>query len=624
MNVVEQNISLCTKEGFEVKKTGEKYDVIIYGEKFPLVHPLSIHLKLYRTQKDPGIKYTHLKAAHDLLWPELSKTWNYWDEDRFRAHVDGYNYIVLAGGASTGKSHCCARIACLFWLADPRHRAAVVASTTLTSMGKRIMGYVTRLLMNTAIPIQFNYKRSPKPQFLYDRNDTIHGIFAEAAKLGDDDRVIKDIIGHHPERELMIVMDEAPDMMIALLKAFTNLDTGAKPFQCIALGNSKSRFDLHGSMATPKEGWGSVNPMRDTKWETCQPNGICLFFSCYNSPAIHEKDPVKKAALETFLITKEQIEKNKLNQTPEMFWRMTLGFWQSDTEDTVVISEKFINEFGIRGKAEWSGLSSLRIVGGLDPAFSTGGDQCILRLGILGQDIFGNVVLDFREEELMFRIKIDPRANKSAEFQIADRVEEILKEYGCGLGDICIDANGQGRALGSVIQLRMKSMESPVKIYSTRAGYKGVNSFDVTIKNTMELWTDMRKFIETNQIKGLDYTSIMQFTSRQVARSDKTGKLVLESKADFKARMNASNPGLAHSPDEADSAALCLQAAILRGGFSPGMRKEVSSVANDGFQMRKYEAYVLGKRLEGETSEGTGGAPEANFNTRLEDFEEKA
>jgi len=614
-------IELCTKEGWDVKTRDGDSKVSVYNETFPLVHPLAIHLKLYRTAKESELKFKHMKAAHDWLWPDLVKTWNYWDEERFRAHVEGYNYIVMAGGASTGKSHCCARIVSLFWLADPRHRAAVVSSTTLSSMNKRIVGYIVRLFHNTALPIQFRYRKSPKPMFLYDPIDTVHGIFAEAAKLGNDDRTIKDIIGHHPERELLIVIDEAPDTPSGLLKAFTNLDTGSKPFQCIALGNSKSRFDLHGSMATPLEGWRSVDPLRDIKWQTCQKNGICLFFSCYNSPAIHETDLEKKRALESFLIGQKQIEENKKKQSPEMFSRMTLGFWQSDIEDTVIMSEKFINEFNIKERAEWSGLYPLRIVGGLDPAFSSGGDQCILRLGILGSDIHGNIVLDYRQEELLFRLKIDPKSEKSAEFQIADQVEAILKQYGCTLGNIAIDANGQGRALGSVIQLRMNSLEAPLKIYSTRAGYKQVNSFDVIIKNNLELWSEIRKYIERDQIRGLDLKSIIQLTSRQTTRSDHTGKLTLESKADFKARMNASNPGMAHSPDEADSAALCLQAAIIKYGFTPGMKRKVRAEGGDGFEMRKYEAYILGKKLEEETHEGTGGAPVADFSARLEDTE---
>ena len=132
-----------------------------------------------------------------------------------------------------------------------------------------------------------------------------------------------------------------------------------------------------------------------------------------------------------------------------------LGFWRDSSTDETVISKQFLDEFQVRDLAEWSGIAPLQIVAGLDPAFSQGGDQCVLRLAILGQDVKGQMLLDFRKEDLLFKIKISAVMDKAAETQIADQVIAILKRFNCSLGNLAVDANGQGRALAEVIRLEI-------------------------------------------------------------------------------------------------------------------------------------------------------------------------
>ena len=119
-------------------------------------------------------------------------------------------------------------------------------------------------------------------------------------------------------------------------------------------------------------------------------------------------------------------------------------------------------------KAEWLGLRSLQVVGGLDPSFSTGGDDCILRLAYLGQSISGEQVLDFRGEDLLFKIMISAQSRDSIEIQITNQVLRILNQFGCELHNVAIDASGQGRALGGTLQLGAK-VARPLLRYSPLA-----------------------------------------------------------------------------------------------------------------------------------------------------------
>lgn len=582
-------VDLIKKEGWEIREETLRDDagrsivrhhVLAYGQQFPVCHPFQIYAKLYRNETNPELKYQFMKAMHDYLWPNT--VWHYWTERRFKAHCASYSYISKAGGASTAKSYDVAKIAILFWLGDPNHRAVVVASTSLDSLDSRIWGYILKLLSKAALPIPYDVRFSKPPKILNPcankkAQDLHHGMFAVAAKKGDDETAISNWIGRHPDKGLMLVLDEGTDMPPALLNALPNLEGNQEVFQCIIIGNSNSRFDLHGAMSTPKGGWKSIDSKIHTQWETTQKNGICLFFGAYESPAIHETDPERKVLLSKFLITAEGINEKaaQFGEKSSKFLRFVIGFWPEDTSDEVVISEQFLDTFHDQSPPEWSGIHPLALVGGLDPAFSAGGDDCILRFGILGITSSGLHVLDFQNQKLLFKLAIINHPEKTAEIQIAEQTNQIMDNLRCSLGDLAIDSNGQGRAIGSVIRLHKRTHIEPIKIYSTQVGGKRVKSFDIQVRTSLELWYAFRDFMQNGQIRGLDNMTLFQFSSRLVTTDPKTRKQVLESKLEYKKRMGAVMPSLARSPDHADAAALVLQAAIIKRGFFAGKRTHI-------------------------------------------------
>ena len=625
-----QNVpELIRKEGWQVIRENGKEFILADGEKFPYTHPCIVHLRLFRTEKNPQRKYIHMKAAHDYLWP--GTIWHYWTERRFRKHCEGFNVITYAGGASCAKSYDAAKIAILFWLANPTKRSVVIASTSLESLSSRIWGYVTKLMKNMAIDIPYYYLGGQTPKILppltrsgkgsQDRiKDTIHGMFAIAAKQGDDEKVISSWIGRHPDEALMLVLDEGTDMPPALVTAIPNLESGVEFFQVMAIGNSLSKFDLHGALSTPKNGWESVNPEKDTEWETTQKNGICLFFSCYESPAVHETNPERKEKLSKFLATKEKIDEaaRKYGKDSDLFYRFILGFWRSDSTDSVVVSKQFVDQFDIRGAVEYSGAYPIRVVAGLDVAFSTGGDKAILRLAILGQAYNGQIVLDYRKDSLLFPIPIVANTEYPADLQVSDFVLKTLQDYNCDVRDLAVDCTGQGRAIASLIQTRGQTLYRPLPIYSTQIGNKSVRSFDVIVRSAYDMWYAFRDFIQNRQIKGLDNIAALQLTNRRYKIAGK--KPVLESKAEYKTRMRGIAPALAHSPDEADAAALCLQAAMINYGFSPGQKVEIQRGASS-FESEKLRVYKQMIQKEQAAQEKvTNAPPVADFQGRLEDL----
>lgn len=545
-------------------------------------------------------------------------TWNYWDELRFKTHCEHWKYISYAGGASTGKSDCAARLIVLEFLADPKNTVIIVSSTTLDSLNRRIYGYCGRYLNESHVAIQFKSYRGNSPYVSFDTKEIQHGIFAVAVKQGDDDKAISTWIGRKARKRFLICIDEATDTSLAIMAALPNLEQAAPFYRCMVIGNSNSKFDLHGVLSTPLNGWGSIDPNVDVKWETTQKDGICLYFSALNSPAIHEQDPEKKKILSKVFITEANLAEKQLKygKDSDGYYRFVLGFWKASSSDSVVISKEFLTKFDVYKRAEWLGASPLQVVGGLDPAFSTGGDKCLLRLAYLGQDISGQIVLDFRGQELLFEIPIKANSSDAAEIQISKQVIAILNNYNCPLQNLAVDASGQGRALGGTLFLQARAARPPIKIYTVRAGSNVDKSFDVVPKTKHELWFDFRKFVETGSIKGLDYVSGEQFATRMIIQNVKTLKQEIESKHDYKRRMGSIMPSLAHSPDEADACTLALQAAIMNYGFTPGQRREVPRMAPSVMQeIAQWKANV--KQVQEEHAMELMDIPVADFKSGL-------
>lgn len=600
-------IKLCKREGFEIyEKDDGVIRVIAEEHDVALKHPSAIWLSLYRKAQNPEAKFKAMRRAHDLLWPDRALTYNSWTDRRFRVHCENYEEIVLAGGAATGKSEDTAKIAIIFWQSDPLNNTAIITSTTLQAVSKRIWGYVARLtgkaqqtLKDQGFPpIPGLITRGVAPKIIHPQSqDLLHGMFAAAVPEGADDSVISNIIGTHPAHGLMMVLDESTDMNPIIAKAFPNLKKGVHFFQVWAIGNSKSKNDLHGALATPKNGWESVKPERDFIWETNRDKGVCLYFYPFDSPAITEKDPVRRAAIRAagFLPTEESLEKEveTHNVQSDSYYRFVLGFWKKENTENVILSEPFVNENQIYRSTEFAGIKPLTMVAGLDAAIQTGGTNCILRLAVMGQNVTGGIVLDYRENALLFRITVSVIASLSSEQQIVNQVLKILREYNCSLRNLAIDTTGIGRILPGFLKLAAQSSEIPLGITSVRPKTKG----DVTAEkdpnivsySPSELWFGFKDLVVNNQIRGIDPLTGKQMIHRLV--HTKNGKLVLESKEEYKNRMSIIDPLLATSPDEADAAILCAHAAMLRAGLKPGMIEDLPRIDGTRDFMNQFVMY---------------------------------
>jgi len=625
-------VDLCIAEDWEIlpDPTTNVLQVAVpsEGKILPLAHPYQIYLGLYRDSTVPDDKLKYMRKIHDFLWPTYAGSWNYWQERMYMAHCEEYKTIAVAGGAAIGKSVTWAQIALIFWLSDPKNNSCIIASTTMDSLQARIWGYVMHFVDIAALPISAKRILSKPPKIVFPGSpDLIHAILAVPITQGAEDKVLSTLIGRHPHKRMLMILDESTDMNPSITSSIPNLEKSLELFQLIAIGNSKSKNDLHGLLSTPKGGWKTVDWKRDKIWETAHDRGICLYFNPYDSPAIHETDKAKKLILSKFLMTEAQLKKEerRYGKDSDAFYRFVLGFWKPVSMDNNIMSEQFLTEANVSKSAEWSGFYPLQVVAGLDPAFQVGGVGCVLRLGVVGHTTNGDMVIDFRGDELMVRINMAVEYGKSGELQLAEQVMAVLNQYNCPLSNVALDATGVGRALGELLKVVSGRNDLPYKIVSTRLKYgnRATNktAHDVIVTSPSELWMEFREYVQLGNIRGLDEKTLTQLYNRLVFL--KGNALTLETKNEYRARMAALNPALAHSPDEADASILCLKAARLALGFMPGDKRDIPYAAEGSAMVReKMLAFQGLSRLQHQEQSLSPARPllKANFASALEDL----
>lgn len=625
-------LALAKKEGWEIitDPVDKKPRIIVEDVEFPLLHPYQIHLNMYRNGTTAESRLQHMIAVHNFLWPAHAQTHNYWQERIFAAHCERWKQVVLTGGAGIGKSLGAAKVGLIFWLSDPTRNAVLVASVTLDSLDKRIWGYVIKLAeeLQDRIPLRILEGKPQKIVYPGTKNK-IHGMFATAVKQGSNERVINTLIGQHPDKGLLVILDEATDMPAGVVASLPNLEEVPFMFQMWAIGNASDKGDLHGALATPKKGWAHINPEHDYAWETCHRGGICLYFNPNDSPAIHEANPVKRALLGQFLMTQEKLASKiaAYGTTSDAYYRFVLGFWNMADTTTGVFTDIFLTENHVNKKPEWLGVRPLIMVAGLDPMYRINSSGCVLRIGVLGQTTSGKVVMDFREDSLMYHLEIKHRLLRSTEQQIADQTVKILNDHGIPLRLLTVDITGAGRAMPELIRKTMLTDDYALKVLSegqrkgSRQNAVSEDDDNKLVISPTDIWMIFKEYVQQEQILGLDNVTQQQLINRRTVKNDK-GLLLIEKKVDYIDRMRAIKPSLAHSPDEADVTMLCVLGASLRLGFTPGLVWDVPRQTISEHDLEKYRAFYDMLRNQGLTEPVGVTAPRqtirASFSVPLE------
>lgn len=513
-----------------------------------------------------------MKKSHDLLWPDYVKTWCHWDERAFQAHAEGQEWIGYAGPGGTGKSLRAAKQGCIFWLSAPTTCRVAVTSTTIDSANARSWGYVKELLNAGAARwnwIDIRSKAKPN-HFHWAGSPSLINciILAPVLKGGKDkeERTLSTLIGVHPKDGYMILVDECNFMPSGIFGVFANAKKGTTWFQAQAIANPIDKFDPHGIMCTPKYGWDSIDPLKQTEWQTDK--GVCLYLSPYKSPAIIHPDPEVKKFFETInfptMLSLEN-DKAQYGENTVEYHSQCLGLWPPAGMDKVVVSPQILESGRAFDKPDWQPVKK-HLIAGLDPAFVAGGDSCILQFAELGFTSDGYSTLAFTERVSITR---DALSVEDVFDQVARKTKEECEKRFLSPKNLGVECHGTGMGFAAILAkdwsnefIRIDGSSSPSDdIIDTKTGITAKHAYKNKIT---EIWFAVKRYVSSKQIKNMPKDAAQQFSLRRYKGPPEQQKLQIEPKLEFKQRLGRVAGQANKSPDEADAASICIEVARLR------------------------------------------------------------
>lgn len=537
-----------------------------YGRSFPAnMMAWRIELECYRYKLDTGLQpWEHLKNATQLLYPEEYR-WSYWSDLIFRATCEN-DFLSIWGAGGTGKSTTCAIWDLMDWLADPKGTTTKIFTT---SMGKQVLrhfGEVTRYHSMRPGVVHGEYVPSEAAIFYRDE----HGIYPKATIIAqsvkqDAQGKVSEIgnFGVHNIRNRMVI-DEANGTPAAALKSSVNQAQGGESFKVRLIGNPSHPEDLLCAHSLPITGtFDDLDPDTDVEWDTFK-NGVklgkCIHLDGLNSPRIKHPDGEK---LYPFLLGQKGIDfcLAMEGKDSQAWWEQIRGF----VTKTSRITDRIFDGQIIRGTDSRNRVVLIGEVirlAGIDPAWSSGGDRCILKLARLGYAVDGRRVL-IEDEKIHIKIKdsrTDPVSN-----QIARQAHEAMTQYRVPPTNVITDCTGTQHGVPDVLQLNYGWY--PMRCsFGGGASERPISSFDPTparekyFNRVTEMWSRAADTMRYRGFYGLDDETIAELGSRRFIMQGK--KQMAESKKEMKTRIGK-------SPDLADTTILLDTIAREMYGFCP-------------------------------------------------------
>lgn len=512
---------------------------------------LEVELSCYchnHTKEKGGLgKLEHFKNAYQIAYPEIAKSYFSWTELMFKAYAEeskiGGGVVSVLGGSGCSKSFSTGYWADLDFLAAPKDTITLMASTSLDELNERVWKYTKQAHEYLNMDAQYPLKRT-KPQLISSGSG---GILTKAL---DNDPEGESIKGFHPKR-LRIIIDEGTAATPGVLNNYENWISSNKEFLLIVLSNFRGLGNLCSEVSKPIGGWNSIDYNTTNKWKTAY--GTCLLLDLTKSPVYTNPELGKPGAPLSFLRSKESIDKaiQKLGAKHPRVFQYIRSIPAIDDGAKTVLTEKILEVGRVDRKVVWAGFTQEDLAS-LDPAFTTDGDECILVFGKLGWERSGKQILDYTE---YLSLPIDSSSKTPTEYQILEMTVKECKKRGVPPENFITDSQGSGRGLGAIfrnewsdkIKLIEPSLTPSEFIVDFALNKTGKELYDRFIT---ELWFEMRSFIESGQITGLDADTKAQLCSRLY--NDEKPKISLETKKKYKQRLYGDD-SVNGSPDRADA-----------------------------------------------------------------------
>lgn len=511
-----------------------------YGMEFKVKPSNQLEIEMRGFAKDwDGKKAEFFKRIAAIAYPWVK--WHDWAELCLWAWCN-YNELSAGGCAAGGKTFMFSWLGSMEFFCSPHNTAVILTSSTVPSLRTRLWPRVKDFHMLTLPTGNGQWVKAPLPYHILDsktmiqkeKGDDEHAIRAVAVDSGPVEQAIGKIIGAHPGR-VIIVVDEAAQTKPAIFEARSNLSVGTTFYRFVALSNPVSQFDAHGKFCEPKRGWSTIS-VEDQWWET--KTGVCLHFDGLKSPNVlagEEKYPKLFGLAD---IDRIRMQSDGREDTLR-WWSQVRGFWPPSGISNTVLDASTIIAGRARDKVTWE--RGYKTIASLDPAFTTGGDDCVLRFFQVGN--FADGVPGMFLSEII-NIQLSLSTGVPINYQIADRVKEECEARGVKPEDFTGDSTAAS-GLFDIISQRWSSQIRRVsfggKATERPVGYGDERPASQVYRNRVtELWFSFKKMVAHGRIRGLDDKTAQEFCTRQFKLEGE--RSVVEPKSEMKLRTNGSSP----------------------------------------------------------------------------------
>jgi len=553
-----------------------------YGLDFsqhPAVTQLEIELLMVgdaSPERFSGIsRGQHIKHVIAMLWPDVIRSWNDWNELALWAWTN-HREIGVTGCAAAGKTFTFTLLSLVEYLAKPMMTRVALTSTTVPSLRGRIWSEMMKFV-RPCVPLFGLNVVDSQTKIQFTKGDDRSSIIALAVDSGAVEQAVGKLQGVHLPR-MVIMVDEAAQTNPAVFSARANLEVGADFYKFIAIANASSMFDPHGIFCEPRMGWGSIHD-GDEHWET--KSGVCVRFDGLKSPNVKAGRVVYP-----YLFSQDNVDIIKKNfGEGSLEWNSYCrGMWNRSGARNTILDSAMIADGQAREKVIWAG-GGIKTIAGLDPAFTTEGDDCILRFAKVGNASDGSIMLDLTE---VVKLNLMEDPNYPLFYQVADLTIEELKKRNVQPEDFALDSTGAGAGIADIISQRWQSgfvrvgfggsaTDAAVSVEDPRPA-KQIYANRVT-----QLWSQIKVVIMAGRMRGLDDETARELCAR--IYSLKNEKTLLESKKELKKRTKGG------SPDRADALALIVELFVNQNGLG-------NATASQSQNSEDWDQYVLDHEFE--------------------------
>jgi hypothetical protein len=558
-----------------------------------------------------GFKFHFMKLV-DIIFGDKDSFWYYeWNPNSERM-LDAFlkhRKLGVLGHASSGKSFFLAVLSVTLFFIYSQEVKIIITSTTQKASEGKIWGEVSKAwqqiekFMSPSAAPGRNIKSENLIRFEYNGMfDTTAGIQLIASEAGADaDSAVK-VQGYKIKGGFLVVLaDELDTLNDSLMNTFQSNLSANKRARFIGPFNPTSRSTVAGRFVEPEDGWHTLNEENAYEWKT-KVGGFAIRFDGLLCPNVVEGKELYGGLLTVEAI--EEMEKQDGGRDSAGFWRNVRAWFSPiGLPDCVYDETEIIQYKATAHETQWDGRPTL--IGGFDTGYTHGGDKCILTIAKVGQaqrqGRDGPILI--KVVDIIHQIAIDQnmKVAQSKEEQVTRKLLEILKKpefaepkdsYPLTIGNIALDVTGGGnisplirRDIGEPFPVNFKSKPSD-KVVSLTDKRKGTDRF-ITLRDQM--WIVPRGLIRSEQLKGFTSEMIRQACACRFDLSDRaSGKQSVEPKKELAKRLK-------HSPDEMDSAILCIHTAVEKFGLF-GIEK-TKKMARAGYKI------VTRKNILGQTVE---------------------